>query len=201
MNVKHVLLVGAFFALAELPADAQYRSRYRYNYGYNNRVVPRYNYNYNYRYNYNNGFNFGASYGYRYPNYVAPYYYSTPSYYYTPPTIVVPQTTVLPATYSVPLETLATPAVTATEWGLRITELREGPAKRAGFRVGDVILKIDDQRVQSFENLREILTTSNKQQVDIDFIDSEGRGLQRRRVAIENGKIGVVVEQAPLERK
>lgn len=222
MNIKNLALVGALVAFTALTADAQprrggggYRGYPSYNTG--RYYSPNYYSGYRgvpYSYGFNNGYNnfyrgtgvgFGITLGTRAPIYNTPYYstpyYTTPSfgqtYYYSTPSVVVsPQTTILPTTYTVP-----TPVATPTESGLRITVLNEGTAKRAGLRAGDIILKVDNQRTQTFESLRDVLATSGKSQVDIEFIDSSNNTLTSRSVGVENTKIGVTVEEVAVDRK
>lgn len=219
MNVRNVLLVGALLALTALTSDAQsrrggggrgyssynsgrnyYPNAYNYNSGY--RGFPAYSNGFN-SFTRGSGFNFGTALGAQSPySYGTPYYgqsysYGTPSYgqtyyYSTPSVVVTPQSTILPTTYTV---------APATETGLRITILAEGTAKRAGLRAGDIILKVNEQRTQTFETLRDVLATSGKSQVDIEFVDASNNTVQRRSVGVENTKIGVTVEEVAVDRK
>ena len=197
-----------------------YNSRYRgvpvYSSGFNNGFNNGYNNGYN-NFNRGSGLNFGIALGTRSPySYGTPYYgqsysygrpyygqsymYGTPSYgqtyYYSTPSVVVPETTILPTTYTVP--TTVAPSI---DTGLRITTLNEGTAKRAGLRAGDIILKVNDRRTQNFETLRDVLATSGKTQVEIEFVDASNNTVQRRNVGVENTKIGVSVEEVAVERK
>ena len=84
------------------------------------------------------------------------------------------------------------PATPQGEWGLKITDVLDGAAKKADLRPGDVILGVGTTRTQTFEELQQALAASNKP-VDIVFINSESKKVEKLSVTPVNGKIGVAV--------
>lgn len=151
---------------------------------------------------YGGGYGFGNS---IYPApYIAPRAYVVPQAYYAPrTTYVVPQTTyVTPVT---PVQTVVpvAPAEPATpsEMGLLITELNaQGTAKAAGLRQGDVILTVDGKRIQTFEELRVLLTAAGKKQANVEFLDGSNGQIEKKDVAVVDGKMGITIEEVPLKR-
>ncbi|MBL8865605.1 MAG: PDZ domain-containing protein [Planctomycetia bacterium] len=133
--------------------------------------------------------------------YIAPRSYVIPQTYYVPQTTyVVPGTpTVTTVAPAAPVETTTT---TATEHGLYITELKaEGTAKAAGLRQGDVILAVDGQRIQNYEALRAILTAAGKKTANVEYIDGSNNQIEKKDVAVVDGKLGITIEEVPLQRQ
>ena len=116
----------------------------------------------------NLGLGFGNSYGGG--NYYRPSYSpGIPSYYGPVPSLVAPGVSALqqytypelinPATITRP--NAANNAIPlGVESGLRITDLYEGTAKTGGLRKGDILLKVNGVRTQSFEELRAALSAA-----------------------------------------
>lgn len=160
----------------------------------------------------NNSYYGGSPYYYGRSNYVTPSYYSTPTYSYstptysygTPSTYVTPQY-VTPATYSSQGSTFVSPASgtapAGSEWGLRITELPNGNAKTAGLEMGDIILKADGNRTQTFEDLRNVLRSTSKKVVEVEYIDAASGRTQVQNVAVSDTRIGVTVEETTVTIK
>lgn len=180
--------------------------------------------NYGYRGGYYGGLGFGLGYGYGglglgYGGYgygLGGYGYGLGGYgyggyrygggYYSSPTVVVPQTYVVPSTTVVPaapVTSLASPTETASPTGetaLRITDLKsEGTARAAGLRRGDVILAVDGKRVQTFDDLRGVLSAAGKE-VKVEFVDGSNGQIDQKTVKVEGTKIGVTVDEVPLTR-
>ncbi len=83
--------------------------------------------------------------------------------------------------------------------GMQIIDVIEGgAAKKADLRQNDVILGVEDRRVNSFEELQSALSQA-KGEVNIIFINGENGRLERLPVVPVNGKIGVAV--APIHLK
>ena len=83
--------------------------------------------------------------------------------------------------------------------GMQIIDVIEGgAAKKADLRQNDVILGVEDRRVNSFEELQTALAQA-KGEVNIIFINGENGKLERLPVMPVNGKIGVAV--APIHLK
>lgn len=120
-----------------------------------------------------------------------------------PQTYIVPRTYVVPQTYYVPQATTVVPVqpAPATETGLVITELKaQGTAKAAGLRQGDVILAVDGQRIQTYDALRAALTTTGKKSAVVEFIDGSNNQIDKKDVAVIDGKMGITIEEVPLKR-
>jgi len=97
-----------------------------------------------------------------------------------------------PNSYVIPTYTDAPVSVTSSEWGLKITDLLDGTAKKADLRTGDVIIGVGQTRTQTFEELQAALAAS-KGPVDIVFINAETRKVEKLPVTPVDGKIGVAV--------
>jgi membrane-associated protease RseP (regulator of RpoE activity) len=83
--------------------------------------------------------------------------------------------------------------------GMRIINVIDGgAAKKADLRQNDVILGVEDRRVNSFEELQSALAQATGE-VNIIFINGENGKLERLPVTPINGKIGVAV--APIHLK
>lgn len=149
------------------------------------------------------GYGYG-SYGF---NSIYPAPYIAPRTYVVPQTYYVPQTTyVVPATPTVttvaPAAPVETTTTTATEHGLLITELKaQGTAKAAGLRQGDVILAVDGQRIQNYEALRAILMAAGKKTANVEYIDGSNNQIEKKDVAVVDGKLGITIEEVPLQRQ
>lgn len=162
------------------------------------------------------GFTYGPYGGYYGSSHYRPYYGGYgPSYgsFYSP-RLVIPQTFIVPPSYGIPQTsyvfpqavvgppTVTTPPLAAppAPAGLAITELKpQGTARAAGLRQGDVILALDGQRVQTYEELRAYLTTSAGKQVRVEFIDGSNQQIDRKTVAVVDSKLGIIVEEVALK--
>jgi membrane-associated protease RseP (regulator of RpoE activity) len=83
--------------------------------------------------------------------------------------------------------------------GMQIIDVIEGgAAKKADLRQNDVILGVENRRVNSFEELQSALAQA-KGEVNIIFINGENGRFERLPVVPVNGKIGVAV--APIHLK
>ncbi|QEL15667.1 PDZ domain-containing protein [Limnoglobus roseus] len=161
--------------------------------GYNNTTYGRFN---------------QQAYSQPYPNTT----YSRNSYYAQPNTFVpqgnvVPQGTVVPGTYyttpgtqfNAITPTTATAPTTPTAMGLRITEVKDGgAAEKAGLHTGDVILSVDGQRTQSFDELRSVLKATDKTEVKVLFWCTETGKKETKNVAVKDSKVGISVEETPV---
>lgn len=83
-----------------------------------------------------------------------------------------------------------------TQYGLQITKIFDGAAKKANLKVGDVILGIGKSRVESFEALQTALVGAKD--VDIVFVNHENGQVEKLPVKVDNNKIGVEVEPVAL---
>lgn len=100
--------------------------------------------------------------------------------------------------YYVPEVAAAIPVeARGVEYGLRITEVFEGPAKDANLRAGDVIVGVGNKRTQTFEELQ--LALLSNPQTDIVFINPDNQMIERLPVKVEDGKIGVAVMPIALQ--
>jgi len=109
--------------------------------------------------------------------------YSTRGGYYGP-TYVVPATPTV--TTVVPENAEFTP-----QYGLQVTRVFEGGAKKADLRSGDVILGVGKTRVESFEALQAALVGAKE--VEIVFLNNESKKVEKLPVKVDDGKIGVEV--------
>ena len=101
------------------------------------------------------------------------YDYATPSYAVPAPSI----TTVVPTE--------------APQYGLQITQVFEGGAKKADLRTGDVILGVGKTRTESFESLQVALVGAKE--VEIVFLNHESRQVEKLPVKVDDGKLGIEV--------
>jgi S1-C subfamily serine protease len=81
---------------------------------------------------------------------------------------------------------------------LQITDLDPGPAVDAGMAKGDIIVKVNQQRVTSYEDLRAILSPISGQVEFLVFRPSDG-SLTNRLVTPVETRIGVSVEKVPVD--
>ncbi len=81
------------------------------------------------------------------------------------------------------------PTVTA----LRITEVKKGPAARAGLQAGDILLGVNGQPVRSGAEL-DVLLNGAQGDVELAFYSPEERKADTRRVALQNGSVGLSFE-------
>lgn len=215
MKAKALILTGVALLVMTLDASAQRRGRgvtnagfgivtpfgnignpypygtgYGYNNGYNN---PGFNNFGNNRYGYNNQYGYNR---FNQPTYVVP---AQNSSFYTPQTTVVtPQTTVVPTTVT---QASGTQPTTSGRTGLMITEVKDdSPAKDAGLRRGDVILSVDAQRTQNFDELRSVLKNTDKKQVSVEFIDGSNGKVETKKVSVKDAKFGVSIEETPVNQ-
>ena len=119
----------------------------------------------------------------------------------TTPTAPSSSTTPTPPTnkpITVPDPAAPAPAtVGRSQTALKIVELKNGPASDAGFKTGDIILRIDDLRTKSFDDIRTALTASTGKSTIEYYRPSTGvRGV--KEVTVKDTKIGIVVELAPI---
>ena len=144
---------------------------------------------------YGNGNSGGGYYGNgAQPNYVAPRIVTIPQTTYTYPGIVNnpelnPTITAQPAA-SIPL---------GVATGLKITDLYDGTAKVTGLRKGDIILRVDGTRTQSFEELRATLSTG-KDSVLVEYIDGTSGETDKRSIPVDGTKIGISVAETPIAK-
>jgi len=101
-------------------------------------------------------------------------------YDYVAPSYVVPA----------PSTTTVVPAENA-QYGLQITRVFEGGAKKADLRTGDVILGVGQTRVESFEALQAALVGAKE--VEIVFLNNESRKVEKLPVKVDDGKLGIEV--------
>jgi membrane-associated protease RseP (regulator of RpoE activity) len=87
------------------------------------------------------------------------------------------------------------PQQTGSETGMQITEVMDGPAKKADLRVGDIILGIGQTRTQTFEELQDALAAS-KGKVEIVFINHESKNVEKLPITPVDSKLGVAVVHA-----
>ena len=147
------------------------------------------------------GFGFGPGFGYGYPfgygglylgAWDSPYYgwytpWSTRGYYgassfFTPDyTIVADDVPVQPAN------------VAQYEYGLQVSNVLDGAAKKANLQTGDIILGIGKTRTQSFEELQQALADS-KGPTEVVFINHENKKVEKLAITPVDGKIGVAVD-------
>jgi hypothetical protein len=99
---------------------------------------------------------------------------------------VVPATTGVTTTTVVPANAVAT-----SQYGLQVTRVFEGGAKKADLRSGDVILGIGKTRTESFEALQAALVGAKE--VEIVFFNNESKKVEKLPVKVDDGKIGVEV--------
>ena len=145
----------------------------------------------------NGGYSGGGYYGNAVqPNY-SPNYSIAPQTAYTYPNVVNDPSlnpSIIPQN---PQANATIPLGVAT--GLKITDLYEGTAKVAGLRKGDIILKVDGTRTQSFEELRATLSTG-KDSVVVEFIDGTSGETDKRTIPVDGTKIGVSVAETPIAK-
>ena len=220
---KRIFTAGVILVLSAIPAFAQHKGGGGHSGGHVGgghvgvvgHVGPASIYSGGYRGGYtggvvlNLGLGLGSSYGgtvYR-PSYYGNAYPSG-SYYGPVPNIVSPGVVTAPPTaYTYPNlvnnPALTTPTAPAfplgTETGLRITDLYEGTAKVAGLRKGDIIVKVNGTRTQSFEELRATLSTG-KDKVEVEYIDGTSGTTEKKSVGVDGTKIGVSVAEAAIPK-
>jgi S1-C subfamily serine protease len=87
---------------------------------------------------------------------------------------------------------------TSKEFGLRITEIDPGPAQKAGLKVGDVIVAVGEFRVQSFEDLRQLVQSASGDLVVTYWNNAAGK-LQTVTVSPVEKRIGISVVAIEIE--
>jgi len=101
-------------------------------------------------------------------------------------------TTYVPATPSVTTTTVVPANAEATsQYGLQVTRVFEGGAKKADLRSGDVILGVGKTRTESFEALQAALVGAKE--VELVFFNNESKKVEKLPVKVDDGKIGVEV--------
>lgn len=103
---------------------------------------------------------------------------------------------ILPASTTPSTSPSLTPGVPT---GLVIDSLYNGKAKAAGLQAGDIILKIDGMRTQTFEELRTALAAA-KDQVQVEYIDAATGKTDTKTVGVSDSKIGVAVSETPITK-
>jgi hypothetical protein len=98
----------------------------------------------------------------------------------------------VPATAPLTIDPLAYGQQQPSEYGLKITDIYDGPAKTADLRAGDVILGLGETRTQSFEELQQALATA-KGPTEIVFLNGESHKVEKLPITPTDGKIGVAV--------
>ena len=81
---------------------------------------------------------------------------------------------------------------------LQITELVRGPAARAGLQKGDILLRVDGQRVRTVADLVATLSASRGTST-IQFVNSDDGKIESRDLSVIGGKIGVAVVEIPVQ--
>jgi PDZ domain len=129
--------------------------------------------------------------GGRYSYYAPGYYYSSPGYYYTMPRYY----------YTSPTYRYVVPAsateVDNTQYGMQITQVFDGGARKASLRSGDIILGVGNARVQSFEALQAAL--AGAKEVEISFLNGGTRKVEKVPVQVVDNRIGVEVVAVPVQ--
>ena len=91
----------------------------------------------------------------------------------------------------------ASPVVADAEYGLRLTALDPaGPGAAAGLQVGDVILTVGGERVQTLDDLR--AATAPNVSTDLVFLRSATGQTEEATATPQGGLLGVTVEQVPV---
>jgi len=86
-----------------------------------------------------------------------------------------------------------------TEYGLSITQVLQGSAAaKAGLKVGDVLVTIAGQRVQSFDEMVAAVSRASGA-TDVVFLNIDSSKLERMPITPSGGKLGVAVEPTPLK--
>jgi hypothetical protein len=156
---------------------------------------------------YYNGYGYGRGYypgtynsfygGYGYGSGIG-LWFSPTGYNYIPwsarSTLYSPTTTVVvPQDYVVPRVVDSTATTTSSnEWGLKVTKVMDGPAKKADLREGDVIMGVGQTRVQTFTELQRALASA-RGQVDLVFLNKDNQKMEKVQVTPDNGKLGIEV--------
>lgn len=78
-----------------------------------------------------------------------------------------------------------------TQWGMQITQVFDGGAKKANLRSGDIILSVGNTRVQSLEGLQAAL--AGAKDVEISYLNNATRKVETTPVKVVENKIGVEV--------
>lgn len=78
-----------------------------------------------------------------------------------------------------------------SQYGLQITKVFDGGAKKADLHTGDVILGVGKTRTESFEALQAALVGAKE--VEIVFLNHESKKVEKLPVMVEDNKIGVEV--------
>lgn len=94
----------------------------------------------------------------------------------------------------------AQPAATAatTSTAMKISSIEDGPARNAGLKADDIIVKVDGKRIRTFEELRSALTASNGKSIFVVFTPG-AEGVRTVDVDVTDTKIGAGVVEVPVE--
>jgi len=85
------------------------------------------------------------------------------------------------------------------EYGMKVTKVTpNGAAARADLRVGDIIVAVAGQRVQSFDELAAVLAERSSP-TEIVIVNGENNKLEKMKIVPVNGKIGVATEATVVE--
>ena len=96
-----------------------------------------------------------------------------------------------------PSVVVGTAPVVDAEYGLRVLALDPaGPGAAAGLQVGDVLLTVGGERVETLDALRD--ATAANAPVDVLFINPATGQTEDVTVAPRSGLLGVTVDQVPV---
>lgn len=92
----------------------------------------------------------------------------------------------------------AVPTIGRSQTAIKIVEVRSGSAAAAaGFEAGDIILRVDDLRTKTFDNIINALKASTGTST-VEYFRPSTKFRGTKQVAVKDGKIGVVIEQTPI---
>jgi hypothetical protein len=90
------------------------------------------------------------------------------------------------------------PPAAAAETAILITDLPDGPAQRAGLLTGDIILRVDGNRVRTIDGLRAAVGGGGNAVTVTYFRPSLGQVLAQD-VDVEDARIGVGIRETPIQ--
>jgi S1-C subfamily serine protease len=116
----------------------------------------------------------------------------------SPPVVVAPPAVAPPSEGTTAAAAAAQPAPSGNTTAVRITEVvARGPAARAGLQPGDIVLRINDTRVRTCDELRGAVTRASK--VTVLFYNPDDGALDTREVPVGDGKIGIMMEEVAVD--